>query len=321
MSGSNGKDEGNAAGTHPIGVVSERTGLSQEVLRVWERRYGAVRPERAEGGQRLYTDGDVERLQLLRLATQGGRSIGSVAQLPNAELQRLVREDEQARARVAGTEAAAPASLVDLDAAVAHARALDGAALEVLLSRAAAVLGAPHFLERVVAPFMRRVGEEWHAGKLSPAHEHLATATVHRVVVRVLGTLDPNSDGPVFLVAAPAGERHETGALLAAATAAAEGWRVVYLGADLPAGDLAAAAITTGARAVGVSLVYVTDPARTAAELGQIRRGLPASVPLLVGGGGSAAVATVAGGLDVLWVPELEALRSALRRWKAQGPR
>jgi MerR family transcriptional regulator, light-induced transcriptional regulator len=311
----------NGAGRHPIGVVAERTGLSQEVLRVWERRYGAVRPDRDDGGQRVYTDRDVERLQLLRLATQGGRPIGSVASLPAGELQRLVREDEQARARMGSAEAVPSPSVVDVEDAIELARELDGAGLEILLTRAATVLGAPQFVERVIAPFMRRVGEEWHAGRLSPAHEHLATAAVQRVVVRVLGTLGDTTGGPAFLVAAPAGERHEIGALLAASVAASEGWRVVYLGADLPAADIAAAAVTTNAKAVGLSVVFVENADRITEEVRAIRRRLPAAVPLLVGGSGAAAVQAAAGDLEVLWVVELEALRSTLRRWKAQASR
>src|SRR5918992_6378453 len=87
------------SGRHPIGVVSERTGLSPDLLRVWERRYRAVEPSRATDGQRLYSDSDVERLRLLRLATLAGRSIRQVAQLATEELTQLVREDEAARQR------------------------------------------------------------------------------------------------------------------------------------------------------------------------------------------------------------------------------
>ena len=66
------------AARHPIAVVAERTGLSIDVLRVWERRYSAVLPGRGPGGQRLYADADVERLRLLDAAVQGGRRIGAV---------------------------------------------------------------------------------------------------------------------------------------------------------------------------------------------------------------------------------------------------
>jgi MerR family transcriptional regulator, light-induced transcriptional regulator len=304
---------------HPIGVVAERTGLSQEVLRVWERRYGAVRPMRGGGGQRLYTDEDVERLRLLRRATQGGRNIGGVATLPLAELTRLVREDEEADRRLAGNGGGAAPAAIDLEAALARIRVLDGDGVEAQLRRLAAVLGAPHFLEQVVAPLMRRVGEEWHGGRLSPAHEHLATAVVQRVVLGVLGSLVEDEGAPAFVAAAPAGDRHEIGALLAAAAAASEGWRVIYLGADLPAEDIAAAAISTNARAVGLSVVYVEDRSHVAAEIRALRERLPASVPLLVGGMAAAALARDTRDADVVYVSDLGTLRSSLRRWKAAG--
>src|SRR5918997_5004894 len=96
---------------HPIGVVAERTGLSPDLLRVWERRYQAVEPSRSLDGQRVYSDADVERLRLLRLATTAGRSIRQVAGLATAELERLVGEDEAARQQAERqTESAALAS-------------------------------------------------------------------------------------------------------------------------------------------------------------------------------------------------------------------
>ena len=82
---------------HPIAVVTERTGLSQDLLRVWERRYRAVSPTRGPGGQRLYSDADIERLVLLHAATRAGRSISRVANLANEALSAMVDEDVAAR--------------------------------------------------------------------------------------------------------------------------------------------------------------------------------------------------------------------------------
>src|SRR5512132_1147185 len=93
---------------HPIAVVAERTGLSQDVLRVWERRYGVVTPTRGPGGQRLYTDADVERLALLNAATRAGRGIGQVAGLTTDAIASLVDEDIAARERRTPADAAAP---------------------------------------------------------------------------------------------------------------------------------------------------------------------------------------------------------------------
>jgi MerR family transcriptional regulator, light-induced transcriptional regulator len=321
-----GEDSG---GRHPIGVVSERTGLTQEVLRVWERRYGVVAPERGEAGQRLYSDADVERLRLLRRATQGGRSIGSVARLATAELAVVVGEDDAARARgaaeaeaasqtasqavaQAASQAASQAS--EVERAVAHARALEGAALEALLRRWSARQGVTAFVDDLVAPFMRRIGDDWHAGRLTPAHEHLATSVVTRVLMGVLSALPPAEGAAAIAVSSPAGDRHEVGVLLAAVAAAAEGWRVIYLGADLPAADIVAAAVGADAAAVGLSVVYVDSAERVAGELRRIRSGLPASMPLLVGGAGAALVVDAGLAGDIVAVPGLAGLRATLQR-------
>ena len=91
---------------HPIALVTERTGLSQDLLRVWERRYRAVVPTRGPGGQRLYSDADIERLSLLHAATRAGRSISRVASLADEALAELVEEDLAARERRARSRTA-----------------------------------------------------------------------------------------------------------------------------------------------------------------------------------------------------------------------
>ena len=85
---------------HPIQVVARRTGLTADVIRVWERRYGVVTPERASNSRRLYSDSDVEKLIMLRRATSAGRRIGDVASLPLNKLRELVDKDESAAARL-----------------------------------------------------------------------------------------------------------------------------------------------------------------------------------------------------------------------------
>lgn len=285
---------------HPIAVVSERTGLSQDVLRVWERRYGAVEPARDAGGQRLYTTDDVERLTLLHAATRAGRTIGQVARLATPELRVLVAEDREARAArepVAGAPLARPAVGGSSDAeaagvvdfALGLARAFDGLQLDQLLRRTAARMGLPDFIESVAAPLLRRVGDEWHAGRIAPSQEHLVSATVHDIAAEALRAVPPRSGAPQVLVATPAGDRHGIGAVLAGAAAAMEGWSVVSLGADLPAGEIAAAARATGARLVALSVV-LRDRERVLEELRTLRAQLPAEVAMIAGGSGAVAL-------------------------------
>ena len=113
---------------HPIAVVAERTGLSRDVLRVWERRYAAVAPARSAGGQRLYSDEQVARFRLLAAATGHGRSISQVAGLTDDELARMVADDELARPARPNHDGARAETL---DHAMALTEALDGSGLRV----------------------------------------------------------------------------------------------------------------------------------------------------------------------------------------------
>lgn len=276
---------------HPIAVVAQRTGLSQDVLRVWERRYGAVTPSRSPKGLRVYSDADIERLILLRTATRAGRSIGQIAKLPMPELEALVAEDEAAREK-RGRAVGAPLDAGDVvGASLALARALDASALDEALRRASVVMGMPVFLETVAAPLLRKVGDEWHAGRLSPAHEHLVTSSLHEIIVGMMRAFSHRPGAPTVLITTAAGERHVIGAALVAAAAALEGWNVLYLGANLPAGEIADAARSTGVRVVAVSIIYVESASRVLDEMRALRGQLPADVPLIAGGAGAMTIA------------------------------
>ena len=276
---------------HPIAVVSERTGLSQDVLRIWERRYGAVRPQRAAGGRRLYSDADIERLGLLHAATRAGRSIGQVAPMSTDALLALVGEDAEARARSVRTMVGTSDAAALVETALALTQSLNASALDERLRRGAAFVGLPAFVESVAAPLLRRIGEEWHAGRLSPAHEHLASSVLYDIIVETMRAFPRRDGAPGVLVATPAGERHTIGAALVGAAAAVAGWNVLYLGADLPARDIADAARVAGVRAVAVSIVYVDDRERVVREMRAVRSRLAPEITLIAGGAGASALA------------------------------
>lgn len=268
---------------HPIRVVATRTGLNPAILRMWERRYRVVEPPRSEGGQRLYSDADVERLTLLHRATQAGRSIGHAAALSTAELAALVAEDDAGRRRAA--EAAGPESgHASLESAWASAQSFAPERLAAVLRSALFQLGSARFIDDVVAPLLDRVGQAWVDGALSPAHEHAVSAVVRRVLDELAGGLDMPADAPAIVVATPAGDRHEFGALLAAATAAGAGWRVVYLGCDLPGAEIARAAAQAGAGLVALSVVYAKNLPRAVGEIATLHDQLGGRARIVLGG-------------------------------------
>jgi DNA-binding transcriptional MerR regulator/methylmalonyl-CoA mutase cobalamin-binding subunit len=299
---------------HPIAVVAQRTGLSQDVLRVWERRYDAVTPTRTQNGARLYSDADIERLILLRAATRGGRGIGQVAKLSTRALEAMVSEDEAAREKQ-GTVIGAPPEPDDVVAmALALARALDAPALDDTLRRAAVIMGMPAFLESVAAPLLRKVGDEWHAGTLSPAHEHLVTASLHEIIVGMMRAFAHRPGAPTVLVTTSAGERHVIGAALVGAAAALEGWNVLYLGANLPAAEIANAATSAAVRVVAVSIIYVESASRVRDEMRALRDQLPEDVPLIAGGAGAMTMAKELAALNVRVKSSIPGFLGELRR-------
>ncbi len=299
---------------HPMRVVALRTGLTPDLLRAWEKRYGAVAPLRSAGGQRHYSDADVERLTLLVRATQGGRQIGQVAPLDNDALRKVIEADERAAAlnRAPSTDGPAPESF--LSRALMAVEAFDGYALEQTLRTAALRLPADDVLDQVIGPLLFTIGSLWHQGQLQPANEHLATTTIRRVLTWMGEVTAPPAGAPVVIIGTPAGHVHELGAMLAATTAAGNGWRVVYLGASLPAEELARAAKQVKASAVALSIVYPTGDAGVADELRRLRTNLGAGMGLVVGGSGASSYADVLREIGADTLSSLTALRGWLRR-------
>jgi DNA-binding transcriptional MerR regulator/methylmalonyl-CoA mutase cobalamin-binding subunit len=271
---------------HSIKVAARKTGLSPHVIRVWEKRYKVVSPDRTTTNRRLYSDADIERLRLLQRATRAGHSISHVAQLPTESLTELVKTEEETAplptvARQAKKERSAQSVLEDCLEAVKN---LDSDALKVALTRAAIALSQPALMEQVIIPLMQRIGDLWRDGSLRVAHEHLASAVARTVLGSLGETLAVSKSGPRLIVTTPAGQLHEIGALIAAVTAASEGWRVIYLGPSLPAEEIAGAAEQSQAKAVLLSIVYPADDPHLVNEFRKLRRYLAPEVAIVVGG-------------------------------------
>ncbi|MDX1674447.1 MAG: MerR family transcriptional regulator [Longimicrobiales bacterium] len=297
---------------HPMGVVVERTGLTSHAIRAWERRYGAVDPARTEGGQRLYTDGQVLRLRLLKRATEGGHSISTVADLSTEDLAELIGDEGGARVGAGGNGGVRDRYL---EMCLAAADRLDAQRLREELMRAVVSLSAPVFLTEVVGPLLARVGELWEEGSMRPAQEHVVSTAVRQVLDWLLGRYEASPEAPLMVAGTTDGELHEFGAMLAAVMAADAGWRVLYLGPSLPAEEIAAAAERASAAVVAVSVVdgESEDRERAARELVRLRDALPEGVLLVAGGRRSTEV--VPEGVTV--VEDLRALRHVLA---AAGP-
>ena len=273
--------------TYPIQVVVRETGLSAHVLRVWEKRYRAVVPQRTATQRRTYSDADVHRLKLLRQATLLGHPIGSVANLPDEALETLLKSAAD-KAPISSTgsivdETVTPDLPIILDC-IEAVKAFDADTLNRLLERATVQLGYTGLLHCLIAPLAQRLGDLWSEGILRMSHEHFATALIRGFLLNPARQYAGASSTLVLVAATPQGQLHELGAVMATALAAEQGWHAVYLGPSLPAAEIAGVAIQNDARVVALSIVYPDADPNVDRELRDLRRFLPKKVAVLVGG-------------------------------------
>jgi DNA-binding transcriptional MerR regulator/methylmalonyl-CoA mutase cobalamin-binding subunit len=302
-------------------VVSARTGISQDVLRAWEKRYQAVVPQRGATGRRLYSDLDVERLRLMKRLEAGGHRISDVAGLSLESLTVLAEEDQAERAgspaRPMGSVPTAEATGRQkrdghVDEALSALEALDKARLEAVLADAAVELSTPALRRQVVAPLLHAIGDRWHEGTLRIVHEHLASVLVRSFIAGISKGNGRSPAAPRMLVTTPAGQRHELGALLTAAAAEEQGWDVYYLGPDLPAEEIAVAVRQLHPRVVALSVVYQNGSFALQEELRKLRRYLDPEVGIIVGGRAVSALRPVEDETGITVVEDLDALQDTL---------
>jgi methanogenic corrinoid protein MtbC1 len=176
----------------------------------------------------------------------------------------------------------------------------------------------PTVIDDIVVPLLTRIGTSWEAGRTGPAHEHLGTVTIRRFLEWMMGNVEVGGGAPVMIAATPAGERHELGALLSALSGAAEGWKSVFLGPDLPAGEIVTAALRLEAEVVALSCVDPRLKGTFADEVLKVRGRLPADVHLVVGGALTRTSPQLAETDGVEILESFEDLRETLRDYAQQ---
>jgi len=202
---------------YTIKRAADLTGVPEATLRAWERRYGMVRPERTDGGYRVYDDDDLDRLRQMRDLVAQGWAPRQAA--------------EQVRPGPSGGQP--PAT----DEFVAAAAAGDVVGLRAVLQQASESASCESFVQDWLLPAVSDLGVAWSRGEVSVGGEHLAAHTVMRHLAGVFEAAGRHSVGQRVLVGLPAGARHEIGAFAFATLARRRGLDVRYAGADLPVGD------------------------------------------------------------------------------------
>jgi DNA-binding transcriptional MerR regulator len=204
-----------------IGELSKRAGVSPELLRAWERRYGLLRPSRSSGGLRLYSLDDLERVRVMRSHLADGLAAAEAAAL--AAQVDLAREPHAPAVH----HAAARADLADALERFDEPRA------QAVLDDALAATSLEAVLSDIVLPYLHDLGERWERGDVSVGQEHFASSVLRGRMLG-LGRGWGRGLGPLTLLACLPGEQHDLGLIAFGLALRARGWRIAYLGADTP---------------------------------------------------------------------------------------
>ncbi len=273
-----------------ITVVERETGLSKDVLRVWERRYGFPKPGRDAHGDRIYVASEVERLKWIKRLMDQGHRPGRLMALSDAELGALSAQRPATVAKVVPGADAHAGAAGEADASpwtewIERLRQHDGPAFQQALQQALVKQGLSRFVQDTVVPLTEAVGLAWERGELAVFEEHLYTELVSRVLRQALSGL-PLGRSPRILLTSLPDEPHGLGLLMVEALWAVEGAACIALGTQTPLLDVVAAAQAHRADVVALSF-SVAFPARQIPVLvGRLRERLPEPIALWVGGAG-----------------------------------
>lgn len=264
---------------YSIKAVSKATGLSVETLRAWERRYSIVVPMRDGSGRRVYRPEDVLRLRKLREGTDRGHPIGRLSALTEQGLDELLH--------AAPSEDAHQRSNVYVQRILDSARDYRTGECEQTLTLAIAMLPPRELVGEVLQPLLREVGERWHRGELAISQERMVSSCVRRHVALMLETYARNAHRQPIVFATLPGERHELGLLMSALICASRGFKVHYLGPDLPAEEIARFAREVHCSVVALSIVLADSLDTVPEQVATLAAGLGPGATVWIGGGGS----------------------------------
>lgn len=217
-------------GTYSIKDLEKLSRVKAHTIRIWEKRYGLLRPDRTTTNIREYSDDDLRRLLNVALLNDHGLKISRIAKLSEAEM----------KARILAMEDTAGAGPDIVESLIAATLAFDGVRFERLLAGAVLRLGFERSMFEVMIPFMQRVGVLWQVGAMKPGQEHFVTNLLRQKVIAAIDGCEPMQKEPAMrvLMFLPEGELHEIGILFGHYLLKCAGHEVLYLGQTLPQADL-----------------------------------------------------------------------------------
>jgi methanogenic corrinoid protein MtbC1 len=289
-----------------IAAVERDVGVSKDVLRVWERRYGFPVPDRDPHGERLYPAGQVLRLRLIKRLMDLGHRPGRLMSTSVNELEALAGGSQGVKGPGADTGSH------ELDELFALIRQHDGAAYLQAMQQRLARQGLRQFVQDTVAPLTVQIGFAWERGRLQVFEEHLFTELTARVLRQAIAAVPGGSEPRVLLTTLPK-EPHEMGLLMVEAVLSLEGAQCISLGTQMPLMEIVDAVAAHQVDIVALSFSAAFPARQTRALLEQLRAALSGTIELWAGGAGVRKLAALDG---VMCMASLDSAIAAVSRWR-----
>ena len=293
-----------------IAAVERDTGLSKDVLRMWERRYGFPEPTRDANGERVYTLLQIERLRLIKKLMDQGHRPGKLISMSEEALLGLAPRLPATR------EISASCNLGELNELLSLIKQHDAAGYQQALQRCLARQGLQHFVQDTIAPLTQAVGEAWEAGRFEVFEEHLFTELTKRQLRQAISTLPGGPGHPRILLTTLPAEQHALGLLMVEGLFALEGAECIPLGTQMPLVDISRAAIAHQADIVGLSFSAAFPRRLLSGLVAQLRQMLPATTRLWIGGQGTSGLAS---SQDIQVLHTLEDSLAQLATWRSHA--
>jgi len=291
-----------------ISAVERETGLSKDVLRIWERRYGFPRPVRDDNAERQYSATEVAKLRAIKRLMDTGLRPGKLIRQSLEELNALAEKRAHPR-----RDALAPAIEREV---LALLKSHDVLGLQALLASLLLRQGVPRFVVETIAPLNRAVGEAWMRGELQVFEEHVYSEVAHTSLRSAIGAFPRQPGSPKILLTTVPGEQHGLGLLMVDALLAPEGAQCISLGPQTPFEDIRRAAAAHKVNIVALSFSSAFPLRQAGDALALLRRQLPTTVALWAGGEHLRRLRKTLSGVHL--IPELGDALEALKNWRAE---
>ena len=290
-----------------ISAVEREAGLSKDVLRMWERRYGFPKPVRDDNGERRYSVAEVAKLRAIKRLMDVGLRPGKIIRHSLEELNVLA--EGKAVARRDTVSPGAESEILELLSSH-DARALQNTLANLLMRQ-----GLQRFVLETATSLNHAVGDAWMRGDLAVFEEHLYTEQL-QVALRTGINAFPRQIGtPRVLLTTFPGEQHGLGLLMVEALLVPEGAQCISLGPQTPIEDIRRAAVAHDVQVVALSFSGAFPVRQAGDGLASLRRQLPSTVAIWAGGEMTRRIRKTLPG--VLLVADIGDTIGALKAWRA----